>query len=178
MSRAVDVIVRGESTADHAAIAEVVAAAFGQPDEARLVQALRGVAGFTAALSLVAVRESRIVGHILFSPIQIERADRTRVDALALAPLAVLPECQRQGIGTQLAQRGLERCRRIGPPRVIVLGDRCYYERFGFQPAERFGITPPPGLPAEHLMAMALSPDALTGCAGSVVYSGPFMESG
>lgn len=176
MSHVADVIVRGESTADHAAIAAVVAAAFGQPDEARLVEALRGVAGFDPALSLVAVRRAAIVGHVLFSPIHIERPDGACIDALALAPLAVLPELQRRGIGSALALRGLEACRRIGPPRVIVLGDRGYYERFGFQPAAQFGITPPAGLPPEHLMAMELSPGALTDCAGMVVYSAPFMQ--
>lgn len=179
MSGIADAIVRSESAADHAAIAEVIEAAFGQADESRLVNALRGVAGFDAALSLVAVRASRIVGHILFSPIHIERPDQARrVDALALAPLAVRPECQRQGIGALLAVRGLEVCRRIGPPRVIVVGDRGYYERFGFRPAAQFGITPPTGLPAEHLMAMELTPGALTECAGIVVYSAPFMISG
>jgi len=93
--------------------------AFGQPAEAELVGALRERGQIT--LSLVAVQEGRIVGHILFSPVTIE-SDNETYPAVGLEPMAVLPELQRQGIGSLLIKAGLEECRQVGHERVVVLG--------------------------------------------------------
>ncbi len=100
-------VIRSEQLADHAAIAEVNREAFGQEGEPRLVAALRDAKGFDSALSLVAVREDEVVGHILLSPIHIERNEGD-VAALALAPRAVQPAYQRRGIGSALVRAGLE----------------------------------------------------------------------
>ena len=121
-------VIRSEQLADHAAIAEVNREAFGQEGEPRLVAALRKAEGFDPALSLVALRDDAIVGHILFSPIQIER-EGGDVPAIALAPMAVRPAFQRQGIGSALVRGGLEACRRAGHRIVVVLGHAEYYPR-------------------------------------------------
>ena len=166
-------LIRPEHPDDHASIEEVNRLAFGQDDEARLVAKLRLADGFDPALSLVAVRDGKVVGHILFSPIRID-TDRGDVPALALAPMAVLPDLQRRGIGSDLVRVGLEACRRAGHVIVVVLGHAEYYPRFGFTPASGFGIRPPFPVPDEAFMASALAPDGLEGVGGVVRYPPPF----
>jgi putative acetyltransferase len=131
------VVVRPESLGDISAIREVDERAFGRPAEANLVDALR--ARRKVVLSLVAVLDGRVVGHILFSPAAIE-SGAGLFPVVALAPMAVLPEYQRQGVGSLLVSAGLEECRRLGHECVIVLGHAEYYPRFGFVPASRYGI--------------------------------------
>src|SRR5438270_5207172 len=99
------ITIRPETASDHEVIRHVNRLAFGQDDEARLVDALRE--GGFVRVSLVAERAGRIVGHILFSDLPILTGDGT-VAALALAPMTVLPEVQRRGIGSALVMRGLE----------------------------------------------------------------------
>lgn len=161
--------VRTESVADHSAIREVNDWAFGQDAESRLVAALRE--GGYAQLSLVAELEGKIIGHILFSDLVIETADQD-VKALALAPLAVLPEFQNRGLGTQLTEEGLKRCREAGHRIVIVLGHPAYYPRFGFSPELAQPLESPYAGPS--FMALELVPGALTGVQGRVVYAPPF----
>jgi putative acetyltransferase len=168
------VSVRTESAADHRATFEVVQRAFGRHAEARLVDALRRSPAFSAELSLVAERNGRIVGHLLFSRITV-RTPTTAVAALALAPLSVHPDFQNQGIGMQLTRAGLDRCRRLGHTLVIVLGHRKYYPRFGFTPARPQGITAP--FPLENddaFMVLELVPGALRDVSGVVEYPPPF----
>jgi putative acetyltransferase len=122
-------MIRFARPADHAAIAEVVESAFGQPDEARLVRRLREAGD--VLLELVAVdAQGAVTGHILFSRLW---ADRAELFA-ALAPLAVRPELQRTGVGSELVRRGLEQAREFGAHGVLVLGHPAYYPRFGFAP--------------------------------------------
>ena len=125
------IIIRPESTADQDAIRHVNRLAFGQDEEARLVDALRD--GGYVRVSLVAEQTGQVVGHILFSDLPIITEAGT-VAALALAPMAVLPELQRQGIGSALVQKGLEACRQQGHRIVVVLGHAHFYPRFGFSP--------------------------------------------
>lgn len=167
--------IREETPADVAEISRIVEAAFGVPDEARLVEALRRDPAFDASLSLVAVLDARVVGHILFTPIVIEGSSVVH-RAIALAPMAVFPEFQKQGIGTLLVRQGLQRGRERGHARVIVLGHETYYPRFGFLPASRFGIRAPFKVPDAAFMAIALSPGALDDSAGVVVYPPAFMN--
>src|SRR5437879_1244482 len=122
-------ILRPETVADHEAIRRVNRLAFGQDDEARLVDALRE--GGYVRLSLVAERSGQLVGHILLSDLPIVTEAGT-IPALALAPMAVLPEFQNQGIGSALVRRGLEACREQGHKIVVVVGHPRYYPRFGF----------------------------------------------
>src|SRR5947209_5294987 len=115
----VNVEVRVETPEDLEAVREVNRQAFGKEDEARLVDALRD--GGYARLSLVAEKGGRVVGHILFSDLPIITQAGT-LHALALAPMAVLPSRQYQGIGSRLVREGLRACAEAGYRIVVVLG--------------------------------------------------------
>lgn len=160
---------RPETRGDLDAIHGLLTAAFGREDEAELVVRLRDE-GY-ATLSWVAELDGRVVGHILFSPLEIV-GDAKIVRALALAPLAVAPDCQRQSVGTRLARAALDECRRQGHAIVVVLGHPDYYPRFGFRAdlAQRFEAP----FAGPSLMALELAPDALAGVAGRLRYAPPF----
>ncbi len=168
-----DTAIRRETPADHGAIADVLRLAFGQDVEANLVAAIRTGAVWDTCLSLVAVRDACIVGHILFSPIH-SQTDHGDVRADALAPMAVLPAHQRQGIGSILMREGLAACRRAGRRIVVVLGHPEYYRRFGFQLAWRHGVQPPFDVPKEAFMVQELVPGGLDGVTGLVRYPAVF----
>jgi len=165
--------IRPESPADHPAVRSLLTAAFGQTDEAYLVDCIRRAPGYASQLSLVAELNHRIVGHILFSPITIESSNKA-TPALALAPVAVIPECQRRGIGSALIREGLSACRAAGHDIAIVLGHTDYYPRFGFTPARDFNIHSPFDVPSPAFMALALTPGALANVSGTVRYPPPF----
>lgn len=165
--------IRSEQREDHERIDEINRLAFGQPDEAQLVAAIRQADGFDPSLSLVAVQDDQLVGHILFSPISI-LGENGEVPALALAPMAVIPECQRQGIGSEVVTAGLQAARLAGHRIVIVLGHAEYYPRFGFVCTGQFGITSPFPGPDEAFMVLALAADALDGVTGEVRYPAAF----
>jgi putative acetyltransferase len=162
---------------DHyiASIREVETAAFGRTSEAELVEAIRNSPNFIPELSIVAVEDGTVLGHILFSPIAIETRGQS-VPALALAPLAVTPTHQHQGIGSQLVQIGLSKCRELGHGIVVVLGHPRYYQRFGFQTASTFGIQAPFPVPDEAFMVLELKPGALMDVSGIVQYPASFNE--
>jgi putative acetyltransferase len=166
-----EILIRPETSADRPAIRTVVAAAFGQPAEADLVDALRDNGGVT--LSLVAEREGEIVGHILFSPVTVESGGGAFA-ALGLAPMAVAPSCQRQGIGSRLIRAGLEECRRVGHEVVVVLGHPEYYPRFGFVPSKPLGIRYVDEVPDDVFMVLELRRGALAGRGGVVRYRPEF----
>jgi putative acetyltransferase len=162
------VLIRPERAGDEAAVRQVLELAFGRAVEADLVENLRR-AGVLVP-SLVAEDAGRVVGHIGFSPVAM---GESAVRAVGLAPLAVLPERQRQGIGSRLTQAGLEECRRLGLEAVIVLGHPDYYPRFGFSRASSFGLRyENPHFSPEQIeaafMALELVPGALTGAGGLV----------
>jgi putative acetyltransferase len=154
-----------DDAAELSAIRSVNKAAFGRPDEADLVDALR--ADNVVLASLVAERDHRIVGHILFSRIWIET-----VPAVALAPVAVLPGYQRQGIAGTLIHRGIASMRKRGERIILVLGHPDYYERFGFAAHTARHLETP--FPPEYFMAMELSPGPLVGIRGKVRYPAAF----
>ncbi|MCL1467778.1 GNAT family N-acetyltransferase [Argonema galeatum] len=164
-----------ETEDDIATIREVVTAAFGQTNEAQLVEAIRNSPNFIPELSIVAKEDGNVVGHILFSPITIEAQEQIS-GAGALAPLAVTPARQRQAIGTQLVQVGLSKCRNLGHSIVVVLGHPQYYRRFGFQTASKFGMQAPFPVPDEAFMVFELMPDALKNVSGIVRYPTYFDE--
>jgi putative acetyltransferase len=166
-------LIRGERSEDIAAIHEVHALAFGRAAEAELVDTLR--ARGKATLSLVAVEDDRLVGHILFSPVTIEAGDR-RLPALGLAPMAVLPERQKRGIGTQLVKIGLLECRNAGYDCVVVLGHPAYYPRFGFVPATRYGLTSEYEVPDEAFMVLVWQEAVLKDRRGVARYQPEFRE--
>lgn len=146
--------VRPETPADFAAIAAVVEAAFRQADEARIVDEIRVSDGYVPELSFVAEERGDVVGHTMLSYVGLEHSPRR---LLELAPMAVLPEWQRQGVGSALARASLAAADERGEPLVLVLGHPSYYPRFGFRPASELGILPPDDdIPDEAFMALPL----------------------
>lgn len=167
-----NVVIRPEANQDQEAIWSVNQAAFEGDAEANLVDALRD--GGFAEVSLVAEVDGGIVGHILFSRLSIVTKVGT-VDALSLAPMAVLPSHQRQGIGSRLVEAGLAACREAGHRIVVVLGHPEFYPRFGFLSALAEPLQSPFG-GGEAWMALELEPGALGGVEGRVEFSLPFEE--
>jgi putative acetyltransferase len=148
-----DIVIRQETPADILAVQAVNEAAFETGAEAALVDALRENGKFT--LSLVAVVEGEVVGHVLFTDIEMEPGG-AEARILGLAPMAVRPDMQRRGIGGALVRRGLEDCRELGYRGVVVLGHPAFYSRFSFTPASRHGIICIYDAPDEAFMALAL----------------------
>jgi putative acetyltransferase len=163
-------VIRPEASADQEAIRHVNRLAFGQDAEARLVDALRD--GGYVRVSLVAEQNGQVVGHVLFSDLPIVTNAGT-VPALALAPMAVLPECQNQGIGSGLVRRGLEVCQEQGHRIVVVVGHPHFYQRFGFS-SKLAAYLESPYSGRESFMAVELAPGALDGVMGRVQYPSPF----
>ena len=165
-----DVELRPENREDRDAIRHVNNAAFGGDVEANLVDALRD--GGFAEVSLVAELDGEIVGHILFSPVSIMTKAGT-VDAMSLAPMAVVPGHQRMGIGSRLVKEGLEVCRQRGHAIVVVLGHPEFYPRFGFSAELAASLESPFG-GGEAWMALELVTGSLAGIKGRVEYPPPF----
>ena len=167
--------IRPERPQDYPAISTINLLAFGGEFEARLVENLRHTAAFIPELSLVALQDDEIVGHILFSLVDICR-DNQSIPVLSLAPMAVLPDYQNQGIGSALVREGLRKCQVTGYPVVVVLGHPGFYPRFGFTPAGEKGLQLPFDAPAEAFMVYELYPHSLDGIQGLVVYPPEFGE--
>lgn len=165
--------IRPELPQDVEAVRRVNQEAFGRASEARLVDALRASSAFVPGLSLVALEDEQLVGHVLFTKLTIAEAGESR-PALALAPLAVLPAWQSRGIGSALVRRGLADARELGHRAVIVLGHPEYYPRFGFQPAQALGIRPPFPASPEAFLVVGLDAGALDGVRGLVEYPPEF----
>lgn len=162
--------VRTEEPDDRDAVRRVNEAAFDTATEADLVEALRADGDAVPELCLVAVDDGEVVGHICFSRARLDGGD---VEILALAPMAVLPERQSQGIGGELVREALARAARTGYPLVIVLGHADYYPRFGFDPASAYGVAAPFEVPDENWMAYTL-PAYEPGTRGTVMYAKAF----
>jgi putative acetyltransferase len=166
--------IRPEKPDDIERIDEINRLAFEGAAEVKLIKAIRGSELFIPELSLVAVDDDdQTVGHILFSPVTIESPEES-VDALALAPMAVLPEYQNRGIGTELVRQGLEACKQLGYKIVIVVGHPNYYPRFGFKPAREYRLKAPFEVPNEAFLACELFSGALKNVRGVVKYSPAF----
>jgi len=167
-------IIRPEIPEDEAAIIHVNEEAFGQKEEGELVEKLRKRGVLTT--SLVAIQDGEIVGHIAFSPVAVE-SEGSSFEAIALAPMAVLPMYQRKGIGSQMVRIGIEECRRLGHEIVVVLGHPDYYPRFGFVLAKPKGIDCAFEVPEEAWMILELRQDALAGRRGIVRFQPEFQEA-
>lgn len=168
------VVIREETPADFAVVHQLNKAAFDEELEANLVDLLRDSEAFVPGLSLVATVDDKIVGHILFTKLRIKGPQGTEFESLALAPMAVAPELQNQGIGGQLIQYGLDKAKALGYTSVIVLGHEHYYPRFGFAPAICWNILPPFEVPENVFMAIELVAGGLKGVSGTVEYPKEF----
>ena len=168
------IVIRHETLADFEAIRKVNLRAFEQSDEGNIVDALRAAGALT--ISLVALHDDQIVGHIAFSPVTIESEDGS-FTALGLGPMAVLPEHQNEGIGSQLVKAGLKECLRLGHEIVVVIGHPEYYPRFGFVPAGPSGIKWEHEVYEDAFMFIELNSGALAGRTGVVKFHSAFDET-
>ncbi len=162
-------LIRAERPSDRDAIFSLNARAFETDAEARLVDMLRE-RGVVAA-SLVAEVDGEVVGHILFSPVRV--GDR---ELVALAPMAVVPEHQREGIGSALVRAGIDACRERGDAAIFVLGHAQYYPRFGFVPAGPKGLHYESEEFDPHFFVLELRNGALDGVRGLVEFAPAFDE--
>lgn len=169
---------RTEQPDDYKEIYRLHEAAFGGDEESRLVERLRKSEGFVPELSVVAEGDEGITGHILFTEISIQpdAEGASSQLSLSLAPMAVLPAFQKQGIGKALVGEGLRRATVLNYSSVIVLGHPDYYPAFGFVKASEFGLRSVFEAPDEAFMAMELKEEALSKCMGEVVYSPEFFK--
>lgn len=166
------ITVRPERPEDIPRVRKINWTAFEQPAEAEIVDRLRE--NCPEALSLVAEEEGQIVGHILFSPVELKSRNKV-IRGVGLAPMAVLPERQRQGIGSRLVWSGLDRLKDQACPFVIVLGHPEYYPRFGFERASKYGITGQwAGVPDEAFMIIVFDEGVLQGVSGVARYRAEF----
>ncbi|MBO4943967.1 MAG: N-acetyltransferase [Muribaculaceae bacterium] len=151
-----DIQIRPEREEDYLQIRELVEEAFARADhsdgdEQNLIERIRQAPEYIPELSLVAVSGAAVLGHVMLSRITIGQAD-----AVALAPLAVIPSRQREGIGKLLVDAGHAQARKMRYACSVVLGDPRYYSRFGYEMASRFGIIPPFDVPEGYYMACIL----------------------
>lgn len=165
------IIIRSENSADYAAINQLNKLAFQQTNEVILVDKIRQSNNYIPNLSLVAELNQSIVGYAMFSYIDLVGRETSKV--LALAPVAVLPEYQHQGIGSLLIQTGLEKAKKISPSIVIVLGSPKFYHRFGLKTAIDYGIQSPFNVPDEYFMVQFLS-EVKDNYQGKVFYPAAF----
>jgi predicted N-acetyltransferase YhbS len=175
-----EIILRQEQEADHAAVSEVIAAAFQQEDysdhqEQVLVTRLRQSEAFIPELALVAENNQGIIGYILLTRIKIINEHRS-FDSLAMAPVAVKPEYQKQGIGGRLILKSHQLAKDLGFNSVVVLGHDQYYPRFGYERSDKYGIELPFDVPPENCMVIPLTEGGLTGISGHVQYPKEFYE--
>lgn len=171
-------IIRQETEKDYKTVYDLIQLAFeNEPhsihNEGELVERLRKSSNFLKELSLVAEVDGKIVGHILFTPLKIVNGDIS-YPSLMLAPLAVVPEYQRKGIGKELTCRGLEISHNLGFKSVIVVGHPAYYPKFGFKEAKDFKIMPPFDIPSEAFMALELEKESLSNVQGIVEFPQEF----
>ncbi|EON71817.1 GNAT family N-acetyltransferase [Lysinibacillus sphaericus] len=175
-----EIVIRQEKVSDYKETEDVVRAAFAHEEmsdqtEHELVARLRNSAAFQPQLSLVAVENKRIVGHVLLTKITIVN-DQQVIDSLALAPVSVLPEFQHNGIGKLLITQSLSKAKELAYDSVIVLGHPTYYPKFGFKPASLWGIQSPFEVPDNAFMAVELTENGLRNVSGIVEYSTAFFS--
>jgi len=166
--------IREEIPQDIDAIRAINEKAFGQLQEANIIDRLR--ANCDGLLSVVALKDEKIIGHILFSPVTIE-GNHGILKGIGLAPMAVLPEFQRQGVGSELVQAGIQILRKSKCPFIIVLGHPEYYPRFGFERAPLYGIKSQwEGVPDPAFMILWLDTTMTNHVSGVAKYRDEFDE--
>jgi len=167
--------IREERGNDINQLRSVNVAVFSQPTEGHIVDRLRGADG--EAVSLVAVLDEKVIGHIFFSFVTVE-TELGLIKGMGLAPMAVVPGHQREGAGSKLVTEGLKKIRKKGYPFVVVLGHEIYYPRFGFRPASEYGLKCQwEGVPDEVFMAIIYDKDRMKNLSGTAYYRKEFNEA-
>ena len=163
--------IRKEKDSDKEKIWKVNAEAFESEAEANLVNALRDSG--ISFISLVAEEDEGIIGHILFTPVELI-GDAAGLKLMGLAPMAVLPKLQRKGIGSQLVKTGIENCATQGYDAIVVFGHPEYYPKFGFVPSVKYGIKSEYDVPDETFMILELKESSLRDKNGIIKYHAAF----
>ena len=166
-------LIRSERDTDKDLIWEFNAQACETQAEANLVNVLRGIG--CKKISLVAEIGNKVVGYILFTPVELI-GDENSLELFGLAPMGVLPEYQKQGIGSELVKEGLKRCQSIACDAVVVLGHPNYYPKFGFVPSVQFGIKSEYEVPNEAFMILELVAGVLQNHTGVIKYHEAFNQ--
>jgi predicted N-acetyltransferase YhbS len=159
-------------------VESVTREAFGDGLEVQIVRRMRDLPEYIPELSLVVDDDDRIVGHVLLSRMTFEPDPEATANPriVAIGPISVIPERQRQGIGSELMNAVIERSRELGYEGIALIGHPWYYPRFGFKPASNWGLRFTYQVPDEAAMALELQPGALEGANGLLVYSSAFAE--
>ena len=171
--RRAETTIREERPADIEEIRIVNQQAFGRPREGELIDALR--ANGDVLLSLVAIQDHHVVGHVLYSPVSVTSGSG-RVGGAGLGPMAVLPKLQRKGIGAKLIGAGNRMLREKACPFVVVLGHPEYYPRFGFKPASGSGLRCEWNVPDAAFMVLVMDELKMKDVSGLVKYRPEFSE--
>ena len=166
--------IRLEQASDIEKISVVNADAFTTDVEANLVNTLRDSG--CPLVSMVAEEGDQIVGHILFTPVELsdDGSDAQELKLMGLAPMAVSSDCQKKGVGSQLVKAGLEHCNTLGVDAVVVLGHPDYYPRFGFAPSVEFGVKTELEVPEDVFMVLELRKGCLDGKSGTIKFHEAF----
>lgn len=135
-------------------------------DEHYLLHIMRNDASFVKELSFVAEVNKKLVGHIAYAMSKIVGDDGNVTDVLTFGPISVLPEYQGRGIGSALVEHTKGMAQAMGYKAILIYGDPDYYCRFGFVPAQTYGICTSDNMYAAALQALELVPDALKGISG------------
>lgn len=172
--------IRQEKTSDFKEVSSLIEKAFkteqlSDHKEQFLVERLRKSEAFIPELSMVAVTDEKIVGHILLTKLKIKNK-RNEFASLALAPVSVLPEYQKKGIGGSLIIEAHKKAKELGYKSIVLLGHEKYYPRFGYEQADKYGIDLPFEAPKENCMVIELTKNGLNGVSGTVKYPKEFIE--
>ncbi len=170
-------LIRQENPQDYAAVYKIIKQAFvnvpySKQDEHELVTKLRKSTAFIPKLSLVALLNEKIVGHIMFTAANINSQP-----ALLLAPLSVSPQLQKTGIGSKLVTTGHQIAKKLGYRIVVLFGHADYYPRFGYLPASSLGIKSKLIAPDENFLAAILTENPKEKFPGTLTYAKEFEQT-
>jgi len=164
-------IVRPETEREFPAIHALVEVAFQTAKvtngkEQDFVDQLRASSAYIPELALVAEENGRLIGHIMLTKTQIASPDGGKFETLFLGPVSVALEHRNSGVGSALINASANLAKTLGHSSIFLVGDPAYYHRFGFRPTANFGIRHLHDIPAQYVMALELTPNALAGVSG------------